>query len=296
MTPMTMTPPLRRALSGLGILALLVAGCVPAPSVTTLRTAPAATSSSLAVQGLLKAEIERAALEPSPYHEVVLSGDFQPFVIAPLSERARLAEHRLYGLIPDPEDPDRFTRTDDPDAPGVTHLSYYPDEETTNFSPALVAERGGIAAARIGYLRSETMRLAFPQATSGPLTVRSSSPAMGIITGGEEETFVHRRLTFAEDLLTPLEGAKDAVVVFTVQNLDGEPINGLTKDHIWFSLYNPNSSWGWGYIPFVKLEAIAEGKYRIREPYSPSMESGTIRFEVDVVNPGLPIKGTYYRH
>lgn len=297
-----LTPlPERLALCVLG--ALLVVGCVPAPGVTTLPTAPTSTSSPMQVQSLLKAEIERAALEPSSYHEVELSPDgyFEPFVIAPLSERANLEARAsfgdlyLNGLIPDPYNPGRFTRTEDLDDPRVTQLGYYPDWQT-NFSPALVVERGGVAATRVGYGRDEDLRLAFPQATSGPLSVRGGSPEMGIVTYDGSEAFVQRELTVAEELLTPLEGAKDAVVVFTVTNLDGEPINGLTKDLIRFRMYDADNGWeGESGTPYEKLEAIGEGKYQIREPFSPYRESGKLRFEVEVVAPELPIQATFYR-
>jgi hypothetical protein len=295
MNRMSITRPMRLALSSLGALALVV-GCAPAPSVTSPQASVASPARPLAVQGVLVATVERVGFEPSPYHEVKLTPDdyFEPFAIVPLAERASITADGLYGLVPDPEDPHRFTRADSPDAEGVTHVGYYPDWKD-NYGSDLVAERGGVEAARVGYDGNETVRLAFSQATSGPLTVKSKTPTMGFITWGDETTSIYRQHTFGEDRISPFEGARDTVIVFSVMNTAGEPINGLTKDFVRLSLSDLVDEGYWGTFEFETLEALGDGKYQIREPFNPYYESGRMRIQVEVVNPDTPINATFYR-
>lgn len=287
--------PMRLALASLGFMALL-AGCAVAPVVTALGPSAGSPSKPLSVQGVLKAELERAGIEPSPYHEVALGAYLEPFVVVPVAERDGIFENPddIYGLIPDPANPDRFTRVQSPEASGVTHLGYYP-EWSNHFGTVLAAERGGVAATRMGLSGDETPRVAFPRAASGPIQLRGKTANMALITWEDEKPVVYRKLTVAENLISPLDGARDAVVVFTVKNLAGEPINGLTKDHIRFSLIHPQPHDDESVYPLEKLEAIAEGTYRIQEPFLERQASGSIRFKVEVVSAGTPIRATFYR-
>jgi hypothetical protein len=291
--------PKRLALCVLG--ALLVVGCAPAPSVTFPKTAQESPSRPLSVQGVLKAEIKRVGLEPSPYHEVTAASYIDPFLVVPLSERASLFvnENYLYGLIVDPANADRFTFADSPDAPGVTHLGCYPDWQT-NLTPMLVAERGGVVATRIGYGSDEGQtRLAFPQATEGPITIRANAPNMAIYTEEDGEDVVYRQVTVPAEAIAPLDDAQDVVIEFNVTNLDGEPINGLDKEYVRVLYDNLGDDgepeYGLWPLPYEKLEAIAEGQYRIREAFSPYRKSGAMRFSIELGNAGAPIQATFYR-
>lgn len=292
----------RRALAALLPLALL-AGCTPAPSVTLPSGAPLSASQPIQVQSVLTAAVERVEIVPSPYHEVEIDDYFEPFVVLPVAERASVpSDIDPYGLIPDPEHSGRFTRVGSPDAPGVTHLGYYPDW-LENFTPYLVATRGGVVATRIGYAENEDedyMRLAFPQAAAGPITITATSATRGLIRweGEDEDPVVYREFTFGAEQVKTLTDAKDAVVEFGVTNLSGEPINGLSKEQIRFVIttpeYDNEYEDEWVY-QFDTLEALGHGKYRIRIPFTPYKESGTVRFKVNVVNPGVPISATFYR-
>ena len=291
----------RRALAALLPLALLTA-CAPAPSVTPPQAAIPSGSAPLQVQGVVTAAVEQVVFETSPYHEVEIDSYFEPYVMVPVAERASIpADVSPRGLIPDPERNGRFTRASSPDAPGVTHLGYYPDW-LENFTPLLVATRGGVVATRVGYTNiGDLMRLAFPQASEGPITITGTSATMGLIRWDEdadEDGAVYREFTFDAEQVKPLADAKDAVVEFSVSNLGGEPINGLSKEHIRFIItspeYDDKYEADWTY-PFDTLEALGQGKYRIRLPFSPEEESGTVRFKVEVVNPETPISATFYR-
>ena len=292
--------PKRLALCVLG--ALFVVGCTPAPSVTIPKASQESPSRPLSVQGVLKAEIKRVGLEPSPYHEVTAATYFEPLMVVPLSERANLFRHdyEIYGLIVDPENADRFTVADSPDAPGVTHLGHYPDWQT-NLSPMLVAERGGIVAARIGYGSDEgQMRLGFPQASQGPITITANAPNMAILTEEDDEDVVYRQLTVPAASIAKLDDAQDIVLDFNVTNLDGEPINGLSKEYVYLHYANLDDDGepeygGWAF-PYEKLEAIAEGQYRIREAFAPYRKSGISRFTIELVNAAAPIQARFYRH
>lgn len=292
-----------RALAALLPLALL-AGCAPAPSVTVPGAAAPSASQPIQVQSVLTTTVERAEIVPSPYHEVEIDSYFEPYLVLPVADRASIPEGTyLHGLIPDPEHSGRFTRVDSPDAPGVTHLGYYPDW-LDNYAPLLVATRGGVVATRIGYTdNGNLMRLAFPQAAAGPITVKGTSPTAALIRWegeDEEDAVVYREFTFGAELAKPLTEAKDVLVEFGVANLSGEPINGLSKEQIRFVITSPEhenayyEDEDWSY-PLDTLEALGHGKYRIRVPFNPSQESGTLRVKVDVVNPGVPIKATFYR-
>lgn len=289
-----LTPSRRLALSVLGALAL--AGCAPAPSVTPPGAAPQAPSQPLQVQGLLNTVIERMGLEPSPYHEVEIDSYFELILVAPVAERASIPQGRnVYGLIPDPENADRFTQTDAPDAPGVTHLGYYPDEWPVNYSPDLVAERGGVKAVRIGEgSDGDFMRFAFPQAAEGPITITGSTENAALFRWEDDEPVVYRQFTFGAEMAQTVDNAREAVAVFSVTNMRGEPINGLTKEHVRFVMTTPEYDGAWAY-PYDTLEPIAAGKYRIRAPFITNKASGTVRLVVEVVNPGVPINAVFYR-
>lgn len=288
--------PKRLALCVLG--ALFVVGCAPAPSGTFPKASQESPSRPLSLQGVLKAEIKRVGLEPSPYHEVTVATYFDALMVVPLPERASLFvdDDDLYGLIEDPENADRFTWADSPDDLRVTHLDYYPDWQT-NLSPMLVAERGGVVAARIGYGSEEgQMRLGFPQASEGPITIKANAPNMAILT---EEDVVYRQVTIPASAVAKLDDAQDVVLDFNVTNLDGEPINGLSKEYVHLHYANldedgePEHTWTY---PYEKLEAIAEGQYRIREAFTPGQESGIARFTIELRNAAAPLQTRFYRH
>lgn len=311
----TITFTARRALAALLPLALLAA-CAPAPSVTTLGAAAPTDSRPLQVQNVFTAVIEQTDIESSPFHEVKIDDTFEAYIVVPVEERASIPEDsRPDELIPDPEHDGRFTVAEDEGDPRVTHLGYNAynnydddagndwDDQVDSFSPMLEATRDGLVAMRIGFGRNEEfMRLTFPRAAQGPITVRGTTENAALVRyeGENWDTVVYRQFTFDPDQITTVTDAKAAVVEFRVTNASGKPFNELRKEHIHFVMTTPqkdeaNPDAKDEATPFDAFEAIGDGEYRIRVPFYSQKESGSLRFKIEVMSAGAPISSNFYR-
>lgn len=294
-----------KLIAALSLAALL--GCTGAP--TLPNSAPQAQKPApggLSVQGVVTATIESAEVVRSTKRLLPLPLTPTAFAYMVPKAQASMIPEGVITIYVKPVEgvPNRYERTEDVVA--ATHITYQGSLEKL-FQEVLATFGGKLGETPAMTLPPQLLPpmggfpLIFPAGAEGALTL--TLPAETALyffqQADEDKAEFLKTVTVPESVPIPESPhLKDANITFTVTDEKGNLVPGLTSEFFTFSLSPtpddadaPDIS---SPTPILEFEELSAGKYRISSIIH-LMESGSLRFRVDVVNPAASTEANFYR-